>query len=149
MTNSEFSSHLLQLCDTTERLHVKYAQADALPCTTHWLADLRVIAHKDAKWQLYSNRHTQHPRLGLSAPSTGDDLRSKSAIRLRGHNCTQRCFECLIVRPPTLTIICPDSMRFFAVIVAVAMRFAMKNGQIEFASHCGNSLQFRLRFKNR
>ena len=33
--------------------------------------------------------------LHLSAPSLGDDLRSKSAIRSRGQNCFlfQRCFE--------------------------------------------------------
>ena len=43
----------------------------------------------------------------LSAPSPGDDLQPKSAIRLHGQNCTQRLFEGFFVRPPTL-----DSCRF-------------------------------------
>ena len=38
----------------------------------------------------------------LSAPSPGADSWSKSAIRLRGQNCTQRFLEGLVVRPPTL-----------------------------------------------
>ena len=75
----------------------------------------------------------------LSAPSPGDDLRSKSAIHLRGLNRTQQFFEGFIVMPPTLNICnwcpqaCPDSRRrFFGGndTVAVAMRFAKKYGQI-------------------
>ena len=55
----------------------------------------------------------------LSAPSPGDALRSKSAIRCRGQKCTQRFFEGFIVRPPTLKNCkwspeaCPDSRRRF------------------------------------
>ena len=79
----------------------------------------------------------------LSAPSLGDDLRSKSAIRLHSQNCTQRFFEGFIVSPPTLNNCtwcpqaCPDSRRRFFFCgndtVAVAMRFAMKNGHICFS----------------
>ena len=69
---------------------------------------------------------------------------SQSAICLRGQNCTQRfLFEGCIVRPATLNNCkrcpqaCPDSRRrfLFAVTdtVAVAMSFAMKNGQICFS----------------
>ena len=65
-------------------------------------------------------------------------------------------FESFIVRLPTLDTCkwcpqaCPDSRRRFLRgngTVAVAMRFAMK--MAKFASRCGNSLQFRLLFKNR
>ena len=78
----------------------------------------------------------------LSAPSPGDDLRSKCAIRLRGRNWTQRFFEGFSIRPATLNNCkwcpqpCPDSKRRFICgndTVAVAMRFAMKNGQICFS----------------
>ena len=75
------------------------------------------------------------------APSPGDDLRSKSAIRLRSQNCMQRFFWEFIVRPPTLTNKwcpqdCPDSRRRFFCgnyTVAVATPFAMKNGQMCFS----------------
>ena len=93
--------------------------------------------------------------LDVSAPSPGDDLSSKSAIRLRGQKCTQRYFEGFVVRPPTLNNCercpqaCPDSRRrlFFCGnnTVAVAMRSAMKMAKV--ASRCGNSLRFRLQFK--
>ena len=81
-------------------------------------------------------------KLKLSAPSPGDDLRSKSAIRLRGQNCTQRFFEDFTLRLPTLRNCkwcpqaCSDSRRRFFCgndTVAVAMLFAMKNGQICFS----------------
>ena len=66
-------------------------------------------------------------------------------IRLRRFcGCTQRFFEGFIARPPTLNDCkryqqaCPDSKRRFFFCsndtVAVAMRFAMKNGQM-CASH--------------
>ena len=58
----------------------------------------------------------------LSAPSPGDDSRSKSAIRLRGQTCTQRFFL-----GNRLRFLCGNAT------VAVAMRFAMKNGQICFS----------------
>ena len=85
--------------------------------------------------------------LNLSAPPPGDDLRSKSAIRLRGQNCTQRFFEGFTARAPTLRNCkwcpraCSDSRRRFFCgndTIAVAMRCAMKNGQI-----CSLSLSLR------
>ena len=66
----------------------------------------------------------------LSAPSPGDALRLKSAILLRGQNCTQRFLEGFIVRPAILNNCkwcpqaCPDSRkRFF---VAVNVRFRLR-----------------------
>ena len=58
----------------------------------------------------------------LSAPSPGDDLRSKFAIRLRVSNCTQRFFL-----GNRLRFLCGNDT------VAVAMHFAMKNGKICFS----------------
>ena len=61
--------------------------------------------------------------LGLSAPSPGDDLRLKLAIRFRGQKyCTQRFFL-----GNKLRFLCGNDT------VAVAMRFAMTNGQICFS----------------
>ena len=100
-----------------------------------------LLAHSLVEKRKHINRIARIRR-NLSAPSLGDDLRSNSAICLRGLNCTQRFFEGLIVRPPTLNNckLCPqacsDSRRQFFCgndTVAVAMRFAMKNGQICFS----------------
>ena len=93
----------------------------------------------------------------LSAPSPGNDLRSKSAIRLCGQNCTQRFFKGFIARPPTLNKCkwcpeaCPDSRRrrFFAATIRLRSQCILRWKMANFASHRGNSLRFRLRFKNR
>ena len=58
----------------------------------------------------------------LSAPSPGDDLRSKSAIRLRGQIARSESFWEIGLR-----FLCGNDT------VAVAMHFAMKNGQICFS----------------
>ena len=83
--------------------------------------------------------HGQGPKSG--APFPGDDLRSKSAIRLRGQNCTQRFFEACELHWRTarlsgahklVQILAGD---FFCGndTVAVAMHFAMKNSRICFS----------------
>ena len=58
----------------------------------------------------------------LSAPSPGDDLRSKSAIRLRGQIVRSDCFW-----GNRLRFLCGNDT------VAVAMHFTMKNSQICFS----------------
>ena len=73
-------------------------------------------------------------RLGLSAPSPGDDLRSKSAIRLRGQT----------VRSDSFWEIGCD---FSAVTIRLRLRCILRRKMAKFASRCGNSLRFRLRFK--
>ena len=62
-----------------------------------------------------------HFTLKLSAPSPGDDLRSKSANRLRGQTIRSDSFWEIGLR-----FLCGSDT------VAVAMHFAMKNGQICF-----------------
>ena len=68
--------------------------------------------------------------LDLSAPSPGDDLRSKSAIRLRGQ----------IVRSDSFWGIGCD---FSAVTIRLRLRCILRWKMAKFASHCGNSLRFR------
>ena len=58
----------------------------------------------------------------LSAPSPGDDLRLRLAIRLRGSNCTQRFFL-----GNRLRFLCGNDT------VAVADAFCDENGQICFS----------------
>ena len=71
-------------------------------CSVPWPHDLEVVARNFVPWvtaldtKVTANfRPPLRPQeftkcQQLSAPSPGDDLRLKSAIRLRGQNCTQR-----------------------------------------------------------
>ena len=70
----------------------------------------------------------------LSAPSPGDDLRSKSAIRLRGQT----------VRSDSFWGIGCD---FSAVTIRLRLRYILRWKMAKSATHCGNSLRCRLRFK--
>ena len=73
-------------------------------------------------------------RTELSAPSPGDDLRPKSAIRLRSQ----------IVRSDSFWEIgCDVSV----VTLRLRLRCILRLKMAKFASRCGNSLRFRLRFK--
>ena len=91
----------------------------------------------------------------LSAPSPGDDLRSKSAIRLRGQNCTQRIFwgfHCKATYIEELQVVPTRLFRFeeanfFAVTIRLRLRCVLRGKMAKFASRCGNSLRFPLRFK--
>ena len=81
-------------------------------------------------------------------------MKPKPAIRLCGQNCTQRFFEGFIVRPATLNNCkwCPQAYpdsrrRFFAGMIRLRLRCALRWEMAKSASHCGNSLRFRLQFK--